>query len=317
MTQPSIGNVRVVDPILTNFSIDYRAADLIGAQVAPDVRTDEKTGTFFNLNRDFALRIPSQLQRAPSGAYARSGYTWGSTAYSTVEYGIEYPVPAVVSASSQVPIDLQRKATDMATKDLLLDDEVRIADAALNTGSVWQGTDTTLAGTQQWDDYALSNPISDVDNERTTMLQNVGTFPTHGYMGWQVFAKLKEHPLLLDKYKHTQTGILTEALVAEALSIPNLLVGIAARNTAVEGQTYSASFIWGKHMTLEVKEGIALESRIGVVNFKWDEQGIAFPRATETYEEPQTRSTIVRSFHHSQVKIVAPNYGRRIASAVS
>ena len=317
MTQPSLRNVRAVDPILTNFSIDYRSAELIGAQVAPDVRTDDQTGTVFNITRDFALRIPTHLQRAPSGAYARSGYTWGTTTFATLEYGIEYPVPAVISAGSQVPIDLQRKATDMATKDLLLDEEVRIADAALNTGSVWQGTDTTLAGTDQWDDYALSNPISDVDAEKTTMLQNVGTLPTTGYMGWQVFVKLKEHPLLLDKYKHTQTGILTQQLVAEALGIPTLLVGIAARNTAAEGATYSASFIWGKHLVLEVKEGVNLESRIGVVNFKWDEQGVAFPRATETYDEPQTRSVIVRSFHHSHVKIVASNYGRRIASAVS
>ena len=316
MAQPSLKNVRAVDPVLSNFSIAFAPADMIGQQVAPFLETGEQSGTVYKLVRDFALRIPTQLQRAPSGAYARAGYTWATITFSTLEYGIEYPAPAVIVAASQVPIDLKRKAGDMATKDLLLEFERQVAVEALNSASKW-ASDTALTGTSQWSDKANSNPVADIDARKESILQNTGIYPNTGYMGLQVWNQLKEHPLLVDKYKHTQRGILSPQLVGEAFEIPNLHIGRAIRNTAVEGAAFSGSFIWAKHMTLEYKEPPTVDSRLGVLTFVWNEGGNSFPRAVETYEEPQTRSTIIRSFAHWHIVIAESQYGQRIQDAVA
>lgn len=317
MTQPTVSNTRAVDPVLTNFAITFKPTDLIGEEVAPNVKVEERTGTIFKLTRDFALRIGGDtLQRAEAGAYHRAGYSWGTTTYATKEYGVEYPSPAVVRASSQVPVDLQRKATEMGAKDLMLEQERQIATEALETDGKW-ASDTTLSGTSQWDDYANSNPVSDIDSRRESILQNTGAEPNTMYMGLQVWNKLKEHPLLTDKFKHVQRGILSTELVANVFEVPKLLVGRAVRNSAVQGATFSSSFMWTKHVTLEVKEAPSTESRIGIVNLVWDEGGVGFPRATETYDEPQTRSLIIRTFAHWQALIVESNYGQRIKNAVS
>lgn len=316
MAQPSLRNVRPVDPVLTNFSIGFRPAEMIGMIVAPFIEVVEQSGTVFKIVRDFALRIPDNLRRAPSGPYSRSGFTWSNFTYVTQEYGIEYPVPDVIEAASQAPISLQRKSTEMATKDLLLEYERQAAAEALNTSSKW-ASDTALSGTSQWDDFANSDPISDVDARKESILQNTGASPTDMYMGLQVWNKLKEHPLLLDKYKHTQRGILTQDLVAAAFDVPNLHVGRSVRNTAQEGAAFSGSFIWAKHAVLEVKEAPSVESRIGVVGFIWNEGGTSFPRGVEVYEEKQTRSNIVRSFAHWDIRIVETQYGQRIQDAVS
>lgn len=317
MAQPTLRNVRAVDTVLSNFAIVFKPADLIGEQVAPLLKVDEPTGTIFKMTRDFALRIGGEnLQRSPQGTYHRAGYTWGTTTYETQEYGVEYPAPLVVSAGSQVPIDLERVATEMGAKDLALELERQVAAEALNTNSKW-ASDTALAGTDQWNDYGFSNPIADIDARKESILQNAGVYPNTGYLGLQVWNKLKEHPLLIDKIKYTGKGILSEEAFASMVEIQKILVGRAIRNTAAEGATFSGSFIWGKHMVLEYKEAPGVESRLGVLTFAWDEGGVAFPRAVETYEEKQSRSNIIRTFAHWQVKVVESQYGQRISSAVA
>ena len=64
------------------------------------------------------------------------------------------------------------------------------------------------------------------------------------FVGALVWERLKEHPDILDKYKHTQSGIMTTSLVAAALEIDNLYVGKSIENTAKDGQTFSGADIW-------------------------------------------------------------------------
>jgi len=56
---------------------------------------------------------------------------------------------------------------------------------------------------------------------------------------------MRNHPDILDRVKYTQTGVVTESLIAGVVGVDEVLVASAVRNTAGEGLTESDSFIVG------------------------------------------------------------------------
>jgi len=84
-----------------------------------------------------------------------------------------------------------------------------------------------LSGADRWGDYATSDPIGDVEAARNAVRSKVGLYPNVLLLGAPVFDQLKHHPTIVDKIKHTQTGVLTEDLLANIFSIGKVAVGKA------------------------------------------------------------------------------------------
>ena len=93
----------------------------------------------------------------------------------------------------------------------------------------------------------------------------------------------------MDKYKHTQTGILTEELVAAALGVPELVVGDSIENTADEGQVYVGADIWTDNALFQVVNTPALQVAASAYTVMWNEKG-NIPWAVESYREEGRRS---------------------------
>jgi len=311
MPLPTVNDVRVVDPIMTNLSLGFRNKEFFYDRIFPPVPVNQASGTFFIWTRDYWFRRPVGGVRAESGPYNRVGFGVGSDTYSTLEYGWEYALDEVTAKKSQTPESLDVLAAQYLSNIMQLELEKQAAAAGFVT-SVW-GTTTTLTTTDQWSDYDASDPIANADTAKRTIRRNTGDEPNMMFVGAITWEKLKEHPLILDKYKHTQTGILTEALVAAALGIDQLVVGKSVENTAVEKAPGTASFtgadIWGDSaLFLKVTPSPGLMVPNGGYRYIWDEKGNV-PWAMENYLEPQTRSTIHRIFSHWAYKITGAQYG--------
>ncbi len=145
-------------------------------------------------------------------------------------------------------VQLEMTSAEWLADQFMLDRENKMAADFFKTG-VW-GTSTTLSSTDQWSDAVNSDPITDVDLGLQTVQKATGRRPNTLTIGQEVFDKLKIHPLLLDMYKYTGRGTLTQPLVAEALGIERLLIGAAVKNTANPAATFSGSYIWGKNALL-------------------------------------------------------------------
>jgi len=307
---PSQNDVRPVNPVLTDLSIAFRNDEFIWDQVAPVVRTDEKSGTYFIWTRDYWMRTFEEAggaKRAPESPYKRLGYGLTTDTFDTIEYGFEKPTGDSVANSSQTPESLPDQDTQFLTNLIEMELE-RLVASSIFVASQW-GTDNTLSGTNQWSDFANSDPIGDIDTAKTTIRRNTGTTPNQLTVGIETFNDLKEHPLILDKYKHTQVGIMTEDLVAAALGVKNLIVGRAAYNTANEGATYSGSDIWGDNALLQRSTptpGISVPN--GCYTFMWDEVG-NIPWAIQQYREEQTRSNVTRVLTHADVEVTSAQHG--------
>lgn len=307
MPLPTLADVRPVDPVMSNLSFGFRNPAYFWDVISPPVRMDQQSGTYFIWTRDFWFRRQTGAIRAPSGAYTRVGLGVSTGTYKSIERGFEEPVYDPIRAGSQTPESLDVVATQHLTELIQIELEKDTAAEGFVSGK-W-GTDNTLTGVNQWSDYGGSDPIANADTAKRTIRRNTGAEPNTLAVGALTWEVLKEHPLLLDKYKHTQTGILTEALVAPALGVGDLRVMKSVENVAVENQAFSGADIWTDNALFLMRTpspGLMVPN--GAYTFIWDEKG-NFPWAMQNYREEQTRADIHRIFTHYVVKITASQYG--------
>ncbi len=307
MPLPTMNDVRPVNPVMTQLSLGFKNPAYFWDFLAPPVKVDEQSGTYFTWTRDYWFRREAGAIRAPSGQYTRLGVGVSTATYSAFERGFEEVVHDPVREASQTPEALDAVAVQHLTEMIQIELEKQVAAATFVTG-VW-GTSTTLAGGDQWSDFANSDPIADADLAKRTIRRNTGAEPDSlaiGALPWEV---LKEHPLILDKYKHTQTGIMTESLVAAALGIADLRVMKSVENTAAEGATFVGADIWTDSAVFFKRTptpGLMVPN--GAYTFIWDEKG-NFPWAVDGYREEAIRADVHRVFTHPVVAITAAQYG--------
>lgn len=305
-SQPTARDVRPVDPVLTNLSIGFKNDKFLWDKIAPVSEQPQKSGTFPIYTRDFWMRRKAGAMRAPEGPYLRVGYGVTTDTYNALERGFEKVVADVIVAANLFGDDPEKLATAFVTNLIQLELEKDVAAACFITG-VW-GTSTTLAGTNQWSDFDASDPIANVDTARRIIKRNTGATPNVLFLGLLAWEKLKEHPLLVDKYKHTQKGILTPELVAAVLGVDEVVVGDSVENTAAEGATYVGADIWTDNALLLVRNNPALMVANGAYTFMWNEKG-NIPWAIENYRDETVRSDVLRCFTHYVPKIVSAQHG--------
>lgn len=304
--QPTPRDVRPVNPVLTSLSIGFKNEKFLWDQICPVAEVDQKSGTYFIYTRDYWFRRQEGAERAATSAYTRVGYGMTTATYTAQEIGFEKVLGDPVRAASQTPEDLQTLDTQFLVNLIQLELELRVAAVTFVTGA-W-GTSTTLSGVNQWSDFGFSDPIANADTAIRTILRNTGARPNTLFVGLLAWEKLREHPLILDKYKHTQTGIMTTQLVAAALGIENLIVGDSVQNTGAEGLAFTGADIWTDNALFLVKNNPALGVANGAYTFMWNERG-NIPWAVEDYRDEPIRADVTRVFTHLVPSVVSAQHG--------
>lgn len=304
MPLPTRNDVRPVDPVLTDMSIGFKNDRFLWDQIAPGKETNEQSGTYFIYTRDYWFRRANRAERAATAPYERVDYGVTTDTFKAAEYGFEKALADPVKNASQTPESLETRDNQFLTNLIQLELEIQVAAAAFVTG-VW-GTSTNP--TTQWSDYDNSDPVADIDTGKRTIRRNTGSMPTILFLGALAWESLKEHPLILDKYKYTQKGIMTEELVAAVFGVDKIVVGDSVRNTANEGQTYVGADIWTDNALLLVQNDPGLLVPNGACTFIWNERG-NYPWAAEQYREEKIRSDVQRVFSHWAIEIVSAQHG--------
>jgi hypothetical protein len=221
----------------------------IADKIFPQVSVAKQSNKIAKYDKEFWFRNEAEI-RAPSTETAGGGFTVNtSDTYFCDNYGWHMDVADEDRANYDAPFDPDNDATLLAVDKLRLCREVKWAGDFFKTG-VW-GTTTTLSGTDQWSDYANSDPIGNVETAREAIFSATGKDPKDLTVGRAVWAKMKHHPDFLERIKYTQKAILTRDLVASLLEVDNLFVGEAIQNTTKEAaSTQTYAYIFGKHALL-------------------------------------------------------------------
>ena len=300
----------LVDPLLTNMSVAFSNQELIADMVFPRLEVKSRTGYFYKFDKS-SFRVEDDLRTGVARAN-RIGYGMVKTAFGPLkEHSLEEPIEYEVRDSYPSPMSAREDATNDVSARLALGHEKAVADLVTATASMTQNT--TLSGTSQWSDFANSDPFTDIQTGLDTIQGAAFVTANTLILGYQVWAKLRNHPDLLGRLSTASVRSLTPELLGALVGVETVLIGKAVSNTAKEGQTDAFSYVWGKNAVLAY---IASGPKLKQVSLGYTLQ-LTNGRMVDRWDEPAVKSEFVRATDYYEAKIVAVEAGYLIKNAVA
>jgi len=243
---PTNAQRRVIDPILSTVVQGFSHPEHVGMSLFPRVTVRVSGGKVIEFGRD-SFRLYNTA-RAPGSATKRMNLGYEGKPFALENHALDALVPREhLREAEEVPgINLATEAANdvMAVSSLILENQQ--AGLARDANNYAASNKVALTGTDQWNDYASSDPIGDIEAARNAVRNKVGLYPNTLMLSAPVFDQLKHHPQIIDKIKHTQTGVLTEELLANIFSIARVVVGKAV----AVGDDDVQFDVWGKDAIL-------------------------------------------------------------------
>jgi hypothetical protein len=237
----------VVNPILsltvTRFMQDPKA--FVGMRLFPIFMTAEQAATYYVFDAENVLGVPTNIRRGPSAPYARITTKLSSDLYGTQEYGIEVPVDDKTRRKYAKAINADKAAVMRGGATILINHELRVNQVVMAAGISHANVTT------QWD-TAGSNPVTDVNAAREFLHDQTGMEMNYMQVNRDTFNVLKEHPVILDKIKYTQRGVVTEEILQAVFGVAQFVVAGSLQATNNEGQTLTPAAIWGDSTILAI-----------------------------------------------------------------
>ena len=237
MPQPTTTDVHVDAP-LTNLSVGFKndMNSFVADKVFPTVPVAKQTDKYFTYTQADFFRTDARI-RAPGTESAGSGYNLSTSTYSCDVLALHKDIDDATRANADAPLDMNRDAVEFLTQHMLLKREIDFAATFLTSG-VW--------GTDKDGDWTGSNSaIDEIHDGQDVVEAATGYRPNILVLGAGAYTELKNNNDVLDRIKYTQTGVVTEQLLASLLGLDKVLVSRAIKNSNAEGATAS----YGRVMT--------------------------------------------------------------------
>lgn len=237
------------NPILTNVSKAFKNEEYIAMQVLPELPVDEDAGFYYVYDKSNLKVVETRVAANTKASAPEVERNLTKTAYGPLEKQMldEFLSDDEIKRAKQ-PLDPRIDTSENVTDIFLLAKEAKAAALYSNTAVVTQNT--TLSGANQWSDQANSNPFEDIRQGKISMKGNGLKLPNTCFMSWETWSVIENHPDFLDRIKHSERGIMTPEIFAALIHVPNVVIGTAEKNTAVDGQADALTPIWGKHFWL-------------------------------------------------------------------
>lgn len=265
MPQPSGASVHV-DAILSNISVAYIQAQdrFIATKVFPIVPVEKQTDKYFTYTKGDWFRDEAE-RRGDAAPSVGSGYNLSTAGYTADVFAFHKDIGRLTRGNADEGLNLDRDATEFVTQRLLMRRERQFVADAFTTG-IW-ATDITPG--LLWSS-AASDPITDIDTGKETVLGSTGYEANSLVLGYQVMRQLKNHPDVVDRYKYTSAEVITEEMLARLFGVDRVLVAKSIYNSAVEGAAASMGFNFGKHALLcHVPRAPSLLTPAAGYTFSW------------------------------------------------
>lgn len=242
-----------VDQALTSISQMYVNDDssFIAEKIFPVITVDQPTGVYWTYGKE-GLKKPVSTLRTGRGSTPEASYSRTKSTYGPLkEHDLKDFLTFDEMKQYQNPLDPETDTVIFLNQQMAIEREVALATTLADTATITQNT--TLTGGNQWSDFANSNPFTDITAGITTQIKNGLKPPNTIFMGWEVMAQLANHPDFLDRIKYNSLGVVTSEMVKQLFAdkgITQIYVGQSVYDTALEGQTATNGFAWGKHFWL-------------------------------------------------------------------
>ena len=241
----------VIRGALQNVSIAYRNPSYIGDMVFPIINGLNRKTQVLKYARQPWFRIGADY-RAEGTTAKRGDYSITTSNIDPKQVAMGKAVTDELLYASQEPMALPvqpiQEALIYCADQIDLFKEKLIADtihAATFVDGVAGGHDAAGG----WLDASTSNPfIDDILGAKQAIQAKTGLVPNTLVMDYGTFLALQKTQVVIDRIKYTQTGVVTEGLLAALLQLDNVLVGkaiyTAAKELSPEPDAVSMVNIW-------------------------------------------------------------------------
>lgn len=290
--------------------------NLIGERALPILNVEAKNGLYPVLNLAAGSLLRNDVKaRAPYTTFARGARAYDQDTYNTQEYGFEEAVDDTIQKDMLRFFNAEQVAARLALRKLRIAHEIRSAAilfapatfATTATGTAW-----TIANIATFDagydvELALGRLRSrGEDSSQASVVMSSDVFT-------RVRASTKMQNRLRGIGISSDTILnVSEAAVAEAMGVKEVLVGKAYYDSSLEGAVFSGSAVWSNTYVWIGNIGSAggvdsIFNGGAAFTLNWGQYGPPF--AVETYREEDITSDIVRAKQHVTEKVVNSNAG--------
>jgi hypothetical protein len=239
---------------LANIAIAYqqKLEGFAAAKMFPSVPVDKQSDLYpvwdrGDMNRDEAMEI------GPGGEAPLTGLRVSTDTYFAKVYALGSLIADQDRANEDSEFATEQKKTEALMRKAWIKRE-RLWVSTFFAPSTWTGSvsGSDVTPTNLWSDYTLGNPIADLRPQILNLTKACNCEPSDLALaiGPEAWAKLVDHPVLLERIEQTQKAVMTEDIVASLLGIGRVVVPHSTVNTAKEGAAASISFTHGKHALL-------------------------------------------------------------------
>jgi hypothetical protein len=289
MAQLTPAGARIVDPVLSSIAQGYQNSEMVASALFPQVPVNLRGGNIITFGKEDFMLYASQRAPGQDTKRIQMGYT-GST-YALLDYSLEGTVPVeVLQEGSNGPgIDHAAMAVRKVSSIMSLRLEKQAADIARTAASYAAANKTTLTSTAQWSDFTgVSQPIQNIETAKEAVRSATGKRPNTVVMGAAVMAKLRQHPIVVDRMKYTGRDVATAEILAALFGVARVIVGDAIyANDA--GTTFTD--VWGKDVVVAFTD-LASVADMGCPSYGYTYTLQGYPLAEESYYDRNAKSWI-------------------------
>ena len=275
MPNPTRSDVHVNGP-LTQVSIAHlqNETQFIATQCFPSISVPKQSDLFFKYDEGDFLRAEAAI-RAPGTESKGAGYNLTTDSYSANVFALHKDVADQVRQNADAPLNMDSDATKFLTQQMMIK---RDADWATNffTGATWTGSTTggNITPSTKWD-ASGATPIEDIEQQADSIEAKTGFRGNTLVLGVDAYNALKNSADVVDRIRYTQTGVVSEDLLASLLGMKKVLVARAVQNTALEGATDVISRIYtgDTALLLYVPDSPSLMQPSAGYTFNWQYAG--------------------------------------------
>jgi hypothetical protein len=279
----------------------------IGDKVFPVKGEDVKRGIYMKASLGNAELLNGDAKpRANGDGYQRVNRKYDTDTFDAQEYGLESVIDDAYAAETERFFGLEVTEAMLLERSLRISYEVRIAAALMNATTFT----ATAAGTAYTEaNLATISLPADVAAAKLRLLKN-GHIPNALVMSASVYERISRSTLLQNQVfgvvpkSAGQYLIPSDADIARALGVDQILVGRAPKNSNAKGQAYSGSFIWSDTYVAVayIAGGEYTAGGVGrTIQWSKDTTGLFTP---ETYRSDERRSDILRVRQHTAEKVI-------------
>lgn len=302
-----------IDPHLQSIAIAYRNEALIADRVLPYVPVGKQEFRYLEHTLGEHYTIPDTKVGRKSNPNEVE-FTASEKTAATEDHALDDFVPQNDIDNAPANYDPRERAVTGTMDLVLLGHEKRTADLVFNAASYNAANKVTLAGTDQWSDFANSDPVEDImaGLDACLMRPNVGVF------GAEVWTKLRQHPAIIKAINANSgdSGVASRQAVAQLFELEEILVGRSRLNTANKGQAVSLGRVWGKHASFIYRNEQA-DSRGGLTFGYTGRWGDRIAGTIEEQKRGMRGGITVRSGESVKELVVADRAGYLIQNAIA